>query len=776
MAAKTDPSALEDYIKAGWQLIPLHSHDYFDEFKGKRRSRGKSPLHPNWTKRLYKNKEQIDHLKSGKNVGVRLRAIDLVLDVDPRNFAEGDDPLKRLCDDTGMDLGLYPHVITGSGGDHYYMKKPVDMAIRDSMEAYPGLEYKTIGRQVVSAGSIHPDSKTQYVWDPFNPPLHEAPDAPDRLLLIIKRPAITNAVTGGGEYEQTEVAQMLDALDPEDYKDYEEWLTLMMACHHASNGDARAEFVEWSTRDPQYSGEGTMIGQKWDSLHSNRKDGPSVTHKTLLKAVIDSGNEAAIPRAPAADDFDDEPDLSGIPDDPMTPEHERKGPIELMNDKYIAVMNGDKFRIMYQEIDYENEPVRAAWQSVAAYDFKMMLSNKPALKYMDKKTNKEKSIALADAWLDSRRRRTADQVVFDPEHDHPNCLNLWTGWAVEPAKGDWSILKEMLFEALCDSKEDVYDYVLDWSAYMVQKPNSPAEVALCFQGEKGVGKSTFCRALMALAGKHGVPISSSKQVTGRFNSHLRDCILLFADEAVNPYDKDAEAMLKSMITEPRIAFEQKGVDIRIGRNRLHVVMASNEDWFVPMGLDGERRFMMARANNSWQGEFKKFKELHRQLENGGLQAMLWDLLQRDITGWAPRQNVPNTEAAIEQKIRGLSPVAQWWFNVLCEGEPPGQPVDDAEWWLEPVRIFRSDVQSSFKEYCQGAGIRAGASSRGLEMMFGKEIMKLAPGVRAKVRALVPDERIDIQAHSDGRAWAMEIPALGDCRKSMETLLGGETSW
>jgi len=706
---------------------------------------------------------------AGNNVGVRLRATDLVLDVDPRNFKEGDNPLARLCEDTGLDLDTFPHVITGSGGDHYYMTKPENVSVRDSMEAYHGLEFKTIGRQVVSAGSIHPDSKATYDWDPFNPPLKDILPAPERLLLIIKRPAFSNATTSGGEYDQSEVAAMLDVLDTEKYTEYEDWLTLMMACHHASNGDARNEFVEWSTRDPQYADDSVEIGQKWDSLHSVRKDGPSVTHKTLLKAVIDSGNEAAIPRVLAADDFEEPPDMSSLPEEANIPEHERKGPIEKMNEKYVAALYSNKFRIMYQEMDTDAEPQRMVWRSLAIGDFSLMLANK-------KVQQGDKSVQLSEAWMKSGRRRTAEQVIFDPENDYPDCLNLWTGWAVEPIKGEWNILREMLLEALCDNDEKVYKYVLDWSAYMVQHPNSPAEVALCFQGAKGGGKGTFCRALMSLAGRHGMPISSSKQVTGQFNNHLRDCILLFADEAVNPYDKNGEAMLKSMITEPRIAFEPKGVDVRMGRNRLHVVMASNEDWFVPMGLEGERRFMLQRINNSWQGDFKRFAALNHQLENGGLSAMLFDLLNRDIKGWAPRQNVPTTSAAIEQKIRGLSPVAQWWFNILYDGEAPGETVENAEWWLEPVRVFRSDVQASFKAYCKDAGIKSGSSSRGLEMMFGKELRKLVPNVKPKVRQMVPDNRLDIVSHSDGRQWAIEFPDLAECRSAMDKLLGGKQNW
>ncbi|MEE8609027.1 MAG: bifunctional DNA primase/polymerase [Nitrospiraceae bacterium] len=770
MAPKTNIDALKQYIDAKWQLIPLHSYDYFDQHKGKKRERGKSPLHSNWTKRPYKSKEQIKHLASGNNVGVRLRATDLVIDVDPRNFVEGDDPLRRLCEDTGLNLDNFPHVITGSGGDHFYMTKPVDVSVRDTLEGYRGIEFKTIGRQVVSAGSIHPTTKATYEWDALDgPPLRDAPPAPDKLINVVRRPAGNKTTSGGGEYSQEEVAQMLDALDPEDYRDHDTWLTLMMACHHASGGDARTEFVEWSTRDPEFSDEGTSIGRRWDSLHSARGDGPTVTHRTLIKALTDGGHEDAIPRTSAEDDFDDDPDVP--PDeDNGEPEHERLGPIERMNVNHVAVMFGNKFRIMYREMDWDAPTPREVWRSMAPYDFRQKFANK-------KLQRDGKVIGLPDAWLESGKRRSADQVIFDPEHDRPNCLNLWTGWAVEPVKGDWSLLQEMLHEALCDGDDAVYKYVLDWSAYMVQHPSQPAEVALCFQGAKGGGKGTFCRALKNLAGAHGIAITASKQMTGQFNSHLRECILLFADEAVNPYDKQAEGMLKSIITEPQLAYEPKGVDLRMGRNHIHLVMASNDDWFVPMSLEGERRFMTQRINASWVGHFGRFKELNAQMDReGGQAAMLWDLLNRDLKGWAPRSGIPQTAASREQKIRSLSPIGGWWFNALCDGEFPGEVLRNGEWYLEPIRIFKSDMRASFEAHCHSIGVKPGSSGRGLDMLFAKELTKLCPGMRSKLREPVPEDRPDIVASSDDRALAVELPALDECRANMERLLGGPVDW
>lgn len=281
--------ALAPLIEAGFDLIPL-------------RGKSKEPLHKNWTVRRYEAAKVAARCESsGQNVGVRLRADQLVIDVDPRNG--GEMGFRRLCRDLGLDQYAWPHVETGSGGSHYYMSKPAGIAVVNSVKRYPGVEFKSLGRQVVAPGSIHPDTGKAYEHDFTSPGFANAPDAPEALLRLITRPE-REAAPGGGEHSAEEVGEMLERLDPTDFRDHDAWLRLMMACHHASGGEARDEFVSWSVRDPQYESHDEQIGRRWDSLHAD--SGSRVTHKTLYKFLIDAGHADAIPRAAAEDDFADE--------------------------------------------------------------------------------------------------------------------------------------------------------------------------------------------------------------------------------------------------------------------------------------------------------------------------------------------------------------------------------------------------------------------------------------------------------------------------------------
>ena len=115
------------------------------------------------------------------NFGVQLKADDLVIDIDPRNFKDGVNSLlnlRALCDWSEDTLS----VATGSGGTHYYFKKPAGVKIRKNLKEFPGIDFISEGGYVVGAGSIHPDTKNEYKLVPG-----EIKQAPPAVLELIER-------------------------------------------------------------------------------------------------------------------------------------------------------------------------------------------------------------------------------------------------------------------------------------------------------------------------------------------------------------------------------------------------------------------------------------------------------------------------------------------------------------------------------------------------------------------------------------------------------------
>jgi hypothetical protein len=248
-------------------------------------------------------------------------------------------------------------------------------------------------------------------------------------------------------------------------------------------------------------------------------------------------------------------------------------------------------------------------------------------------------------------------------------------------------MKDHIFNVLACKNEEYNDYILNWAAWAVQNPDKPAEVALVFRGDEGTGKGIFARALKFMFGQHGLQINSAVHLVGKFNSHLRDCCLLFADEAIAPGDKREESILKGLITEPEIPIERKGLDVKPARSHLHIVMASNEDWVVPASIDA-RRFAIFNVSSEHKQVETYFDAIIEQMNDGGRAAMLHELLNRDLGRWHPRNNIPQTEALMQQKEKSLKPEDDLILEILKDGVIPGEHIPNND------RCVYSNVKSS----------------------------------------------------------------------------------
>jgi hypothetical protein len=248
-------------------------------------------------------------------------------------------------------------------------------------------------------------------------------------------------------------------------------------------------------------------------------------------------------------------------------------------------------------------------------------------------------ITIGQWWLEHSLRRQYRGVVFRPggEPVIDDRLNLWTGFGVEPKRGEWGRMKAHIFEVLAARDDAVNNYILNWQADAVQRPDRQAEAALALLGGVGTGKGLLGRAMCRIFGQHGRHISCSEHLTGKFNAHMQMCCFLFADEAFAPQDKKAEGALKRLVTEDTLFIEPKGVDPFEVPNRLHVMLASNHEWVIPAS-EKERRYVVQNVAAAHQQDETWFKPIYEEMRSGGLQAMMYDLLDRNLGDWRPPQD------------------------------------------------------------------------------------------------------------------------------------------
>jgi hypothetical protein len=143
------------------------------------------------------------------------------------------------------------------------------------------------------------------------------------------------------------------------------------------------------------------------------------------------------------------------------------------------------------------------------------------------------------------------------------------------------------------------------------------------------------------------------------------------------------------------------------------------------------------------GNREYFKAIVDEMDNGGREAMLHDLLNVKLGDWHPRHSVPQTAALRDQKMLSLSADDELWLILLQEGMLPQAYERNAR--AAPSRAL---VEYARKAVPRGLGnasdyrIIDGLKERGCRQKFLKNI---------------------------GRGW--EFPALKEARAEWDKKFG-----
>ena len=391
--------------------------------------------------------------------------------------------------------------------------------------------------------------------------------------------------------------------------------------------------------------------------------------------------------------------------------------VDEFNKCHAHVMVGGRARILHIKTDPDH-----GWNIHEFYhqsDFKSHYANRkvPIGKHVK---------SAGDIWLNHPDRRSYEGVTFNPNGASDGYYNLFQGFPVDAARGDCGLYLDHIQNNICKSDDELYDYVINWMADAIQNPGRRPGVALVIRGKQGVGKGVFVNEFCRLFGPHAIQVTQSSHLVGNFNAHLRDKLIVFADEAFWAGDKRAEGALKALVTEDTMPIEMKGVDVQNAPNFVRLIMASNNDWVVPASVD-QRRFVVMEAGNARMQDSAYFKALRDQMEQGGRQALMQFLLDRDLSGVDLRR-IPRTDALAEQQLRSLDSVGQWLYAALDAGGFEEQGAGGvAEFRPWPTELAITEVHACYLFYCKRHSYPRPVPSSA----FGKRLNELLPSIEKR---------------------------------------------
>lgn len=391
--------------------------------------------------------------------------------------------------------------------------------------------------------------------------------------------------------------------------------------------------------------------------------------------------------------------------------------------------------------------------------------------------HKDQMVALLPAgirWDDVKRHHTwlmrgsyyLDQVGFDPAGDDPDCLlNTWRGWPTKPAEGKCEVLLDLL-RYQCSQEHDakaVYEWVLDWLAYPLQHPGAKMQSAVVVHGPQGTGKSMFFESYARIFGEYAMVLNQGA-IEDKFNADWSSRkLFILADEIVARQEMHhLKNQLKALITGEWVRVNPKNLAAYKERNHMNIVFLSNEK--EPLKLENDdRRHCVVWTPEKLPAEY--YDALGDEIRQGGVAALYYFLMQRDISHFKPWTKPPMTQA--KQDLIDLGKESIETFIEDWQVGDLGLP-------FCPAR--GSTLYQAYLSWCRDAGERYPRSAKQFANHIGKlrGWQRMHKSIYTDFHFVPPAKRVRVVMPSDDAMQRMSANGWQRDRRKAEDQT--ETEW
>ncbi|MHA2181095.1 MAG: primase-helicase family protein, partial [Promethearchaeota archaeon] len=333
----------------------------------------------------------------------------------------------------------------------------------------------------------------------------------------------------------------------------------------------------------------------------------------------------------------------------------------------------------------------------------------------DEKINKDNLVKynVYDLWIRSKYRHDKKHITCMPnkdliKHDEYNIFDKFNIDVEDCKKADNDISNFLnhIKNIYCKGNEEQYEYIINWIAFTLQKPEIKIGVAIVLISKPGAGKGIILQKIKDILGeKYFLACQDFTDVMGNFNGQIEGKFLTFLDECVWGGNKKGGEVgkLKTFITETERRINRKNVPAYMAPMYNNVIIATNEDWAVPAGK-GQRRFFCLELDNKYCGNSNEAKkEYFKKIIDTCPKSLANYFYNLDISEFNPRC-FPETETTKEQQTMNMNSVECFVegylkneVEIVSLDTPEGcliEPDDSKIKWIP-----RPDIYLAYKEYC-----------------------------------------------------------------------------
>jgi hypothetical protein len=275
----------------------------------------------------------------------------------------------------------------------------------------------------------------------------------------------------------------------------------------------------------------------------------------------------------------------------------------------------------------------------------------------------DRVILSASAWLD--RFRPVEQITWAPGLPEVirDRLILEGGWVPHPGATCFNLYKQPTIGAGNPTKvglwldhfkyiyPDEAEYIINWLAHRVQRPQEKINHALVLGGLQGIGKDTILEPVKYAVGAWNFQEVSPTQAQGRFNGFLKSVILRISEARdLGEFDRyQFYDHLKSYTAAPPdvLRIDEKNLREYLIINCCGVIITTNhklDGIYLP--ADDRRHFVVwsdrTKEDERFAGDY--WNTIWTFYAEGGLQHVAAFLRQRDLTNFNPKAPPPKTAA------------------------------------------------------------------------------------------------------------------------------------
>lgn len=334
-----------------------------------------------------------------------------------------------------------------------------------------------------------------------------------------------------------------------------------------------------------------------------------------------------------------------------------------------------------------------------------------------------KLILASDLWRQSALKQTYSKIVFKPNAKDDE-LNLWSDIPCKPIMGNIDDIMYLIRDIICQGDMHRTNYLLDWCAHLVQKPQEKSTVVPVLIGEQGTGKGLFTDGILAgILSIFYIRLDKPGIITEKFNVEQSKKFLTVLDESSWRGHHELRNVLKSLTGNDTMTVEEKFGGRYSIENYSRYIVTSNSIEAVNVEVSN-RRYLILEMSQKTENAF--YKKLWNDVKHGTKCSHFYHfLMNRDISRFNPHEFPYRLDTqGMDTKLKSLNPVGQFWLNLLN---------------FEPKRVFKTYQQNTknvyyldkkllfdeYREFCKYNYLKNGISS----MNFWLDTYALIPELK-----------------------------------------------